>query len=55
MDTATKQLEKKIDAKIDKAVTDISEVIQEFAAHVDQRFDKIETEIFKLQKTCNLF
>jgi chromosome segregation ATPase len=49
MDVGIKQLEKKMDVKIDKAVTDISEVIQEFASQVDRRFDKIETELSKLQ------
>jgi chromosome segregation ATPase len=64
MDAAIKQLEKKMDVKIDKAVTDISEVIQEFATHVsrrfdgvdqrfdavDRRFDKIESELSRLQR-----
>lgn len=47
---ATKQLEKKIDTRIDKAVSDISGVIQDFATHVDRRFDGVETELSKLQK-----
>lgn len=61
MDAAIKQLEKKMDSKIDKAVADISGVIQEFATQVsqrfdgvDQRFDKIESELSKLQKDMRL-
>ncbi len=36
---------KSLDGKIDKAVDDLSEIIQSFAQHVDERFNKVEKEI----------
>lgn len=44
------ELELSIDSKIDKAVTDLSEIIANFATQVDDRFNKVETDIFKVQQ-----
>lgn len=33
-----------------KTITDLSEIIQDFATHVDKRFDTLESDVAKLQK-----
>lgn len=43
---ATKQ---EVQTIVDKAVEDLSEIITGFAKQVDERFDKVETNIFKIE------
>ena len=45
-----KKLELSIDRKIDRAVDDLSKIIQTFAQTVDDRFNKLEAEIAELNK-----
>ena len=42
-------LEQVIDDKITKAVTDLSEIIANFAQQVDDRFDAVEKRLDKLE------
>lgn len=46
-------LENSIDKKIDKAVDDLSEIIQTFATQVDQRFNQLEERVDKLEKSID--
>jgi tetrahydromethanopterin S-methyltransferase subunit G len=39
-----------LDSKIDKAVDDLSEIIQTFAQHVDDRFNKLERRVDKIEE-----
>ena len=43
------KLEQVIDDKITKAVTDLSEIIANFAQQVDDRFDAVEKRLDKLE------
>lgn len=53
-DTATKQdVQEIVDKSVNKAVTELSEIIQDFATQVDKRFDKLETDVAKLQSDMN--
>jgi chromosome segregation ATPase len=46
-------LEDSIDAKITKAVDDLSEVIGQFSSRVDERFNKVEKDIAELKESHN--
>ena len=49
---ATKQdIEKIVGRAIDKAVTDLSEIISTFAQQVDTRFNKVEKELSELRES----
>lgn len=49
-DYATKQeVQEIVDKAVDKVVTDLSEIIANFAQQVDTRFNKVETEILELK------
>jgi FtsZ-binding cell division protein ZapB len=44
-----------LDKKIDKAVDDLSDIIQSFVQHVDERFNKVEVELSNVkQDTADL-
>ncbi|MEK9196200.1 MAG: hypothetical protein AAB914_02415 [Patescibacteria group bacterium] len=49
LDDLGKSLEISIDKKIDKAVTDLSEIIANFAQQVDTRFNKLESRADELE------
>jgi phage shock protein A len=49
LDSATERLEKSIDQKIVKAVSDLSDVIANFAQQVDNRFNRVEERLDKLE------
>lgn len=47
---ATKQdVQEIVDRAVEKAVTDLSEIITNFAQHVDTRFNQVEKEISELK------
>ena len=51
-DYATKKDVQEIVSKaVDKAVEDLSEVIANFAQHVDERFNKVEADILDLKQS----
>jgi hypothetical protein len=51
---ATKnEVQEIIDKAIDRAVTDLSEIIANFAQQVDTRFNKVEKEISELKESHN--
>lgn len=39
-----------VDKKIDKAVEDLSEIIQSFAQHVDDRFNLVEHDMAEMKQ-----
>lgn len=42
---------KEVQGIVDKAVTDLSEIISTFAQQVDVRFNKVETELSELRES----
>lgn len=50
MSTANYATKDDVKEIVNGAVVDLSEIIQDFATQVDKRFDKLETNVSKLQK-----
>jgi hypothetical protein len=44
-----------LDKKIDKAVDDLSDIIQSFVQHVDERFNKVEVELSNVKQATTNF
>lgn len=49
IDDSIARLEMKIDQKIDYAIEHLTDVINKFAAHVDERFDRLESRVENLE------
>ena len=43
-------IENIVDTKVNKAVSDLAEIISEFASNVDKRFNTLESEVKLVQK-----
>lgn len=51
LERVEKNLTSQINQTVTKAVDDLSEVIQVFASHVDDRFNKLEARVDKLEES----